>query len=68
MLLNIPLAVWLGGFTIGFLFITLFFGIAAVYLKKNVFRYHKFFAILTAILAVIHAIFAALLWFFGMVI
>ena len=68
MLLNIPLAVWFGAFTIAFLLITLFLGIAMVYFKKNVFRYHKIFALLTGILAAIHAPLAILLWFFGMVI
>lgn len=65
MLFGIPTAIWLGFLTIISLFITLSLGIAMHNFKKNVFKYHKFFAFLTGIIAIIHMIFAILLWFFG---
>lgn len=68
MILGIPLAVWLGILTITSVFTTAGLGIAMHVYNKNVFRYHKFFAFLTITLALIHAIFALLLWFFGIVI
>ena len=68
MLLGIPLAVWLGITAIISLFITTYFGIAMFYLKKNVFKYHKYFAFFTVSIAVIHLIFAIYLWFFGVLI
>ncbi len=68
MLFNIPTAIWLGIITIISLFITTYFGIAMFYLKKNVFKQHKIFAFFTVSIAIIHLIFAILLWFFGMLI
>jgi len=68
MLLGIPLAIWLGILTISLLSITLSMGIAMVHFQKNVFKYHKFFAYLTIGVAAIHAVTAALLWFFGVLI
>ncbi len=67
MLLKIPLAIWLGMLTFIFLVITIILGMLV--LKNKVkFRYHKFFAILTICVAVVHVVFAVLLWFFGKVI
>jgi hypothetical protein len=68
MILNIPLAIWLGFLTISSLFTTVSLGISMFYFRKSVFKYHRFFAFLTASLAIIHLIFAVLLWFFGIVI
>lgn len=68
MILGIPLAIWFGILTIASVFTTASFGIAVHVFRKNVFKYHKFFAFLTMTLAVIHAILALMLWFFGIVI
>jgi len=68
MLFDIPTAIWLGIATIISLFITASFGIAMHYFRKNVFRYHRFFAFLTLSIAIMHTIFAVLLWFFGITI
>ncbi|MBS3163531.1 hypothetical protein J4427_02470 [Candidatus Woesearchaeota archaeon] len=65
MLLNIPTAIWFGFLTITSLFTTLSLGVAMHYFRKPVFKYHRFFAFLTGTLALIHLIFAFLLWFFG---
>jgi len=68
MLLNTPLAIWLGFLAFVSFFVTLCLGVAMTRFKKKVFKYHKIFSFLTAILVVIHLIFAILLWFFGIVI
>ena len=68
MILGIPLAIWLGIITIILVFTTASLGIAVHIFKKNVFRYHKFFAFTTLVFAAIHATFAILLWFYGIVI
>jgi|GEM_PF-3865428 hypothetical protein len=65
MLFKTPLAIWFGILTIISLFLTAFFGAATIYLKKNMFRQHKIFAIITVCLALIHLVLAVLLWFFG---
>jgi len=65
MILNIPLAIWFGGLAIISMFITAGFGVAVFKYHKNVFKYHKMFAITTITLAVIHLVFAVLLWVFG---
>lgn len=63
-----PLAIWLGILTIISLFTTLSLGIAMYNFKKDVFKYHRFFAFFTASIAIIHFIFAVLLWFYGIII
>jgi hypothetical protein len=68
MILGIPLAIWFGILTIVSVFITAFFGVAMHVFRKNVFGYHKFFAALTVILAVVHATLAFLLWFYAVTI
>jgi hypothetical protein len=68
MILGIPLAVWLGILTIISLFTTLSLGIAMHVYKKNVFKYHRFFAFTTGTLALIHLVFGYLLWFKGILI
>jgi len=68
MLLNIPTAIWLGFLTFISLLITASLGIAMIYFKKNVLKYHKPFAFLTLLLAIVHLVFAILLWFFGVLI
>ncbi|MBS3075300.1 hypothetical protein J4429_02455 [Candidatus Pacearchaeota archaeon] len=68
MILNIPLAVWLGILTIISVFITALFGIAVHVFHKNVFKYHKIFAFTSLTLALIHAILAMILWFYRIVI
>lgn len=65
MFLNIPLAIWFGGLTFISLFTTASLGVAFHVYRKNVFKYHRMFAFLTMILAVIHVILAVLLWFFA---
>jgi hypothetical protein len=65
MIFGIPLAIWFGMLTIISLFLAAFFGAATMYLKKNWFMQHKTFAILTVCLALVHLVFAVLLWFFG---
>lgn len=65
MILNLPLAIWFGILTIISLFVTASLGIAVHMFKKNVFKIHMFFAFLTLTLAIIHLIFAYLLWFRG---
>lgn len=68
MFLNIPLAIWMGFLAAILLFVTLFLGIAVFHFKKNVFKYHKIFAFLTALVVIAHIILAISLWFFGIVI
>jgi len=68
MLLYLPLAIWFGILTIISVFITFSLGIAMHVFKKNVFKFHKLFAFLTVSLALVHAILALLLWFYGIVI
>jgi len=68
MILNTPLAIWFGALTFIFLILTFSFGIAFHVFRKNVFNLHKIFAFVTLILAIIHVIFALMLWFSGIVI
>ncbi len=68
MVFGIPLAIWAGILTIISLFTTAGFGIAYHVYKRPVFSKHKFFAFLTLTLALIHAVLAILLWFFGIAI
>jgi hypothetical protein len=68
MILKIPLAIWFGGLTVISLFITAGLGVAVFKYHKNVFKYHKMFAITTITLAIIHVVFVVLLFFFGRVI
>ncbi|MFH0832864.1 MAG: hypothetical protein V1900_04045 [Candidatus Aenigmatarchaeota archaeon] len=68
MILGMPLAIWFGIITVISLFITAYFGIAMYIFKKPVFKQHKIFAFITVILAVVHSILAAMLWFFQIVI
>ena len=56
MILNIPLAIWFGILTFISLITTGSLGIAMYRFHKPVFKYHRFFAFLTIILAVIHVI------------
>lgn len=67
MLLNMPLAIWFGLFTIISLFTTFSFGIALHFFKKRVFKYHMTFAFITVSLAVIHAILVVYWMYFGIV-
>ncbi|MDD5651038.1 MAG: hypothetical protein PHF86_11585 [Candidatus Nanoarchaeia archaeon] len=68
MLLNIPTAIWFGFLTFTSLFTTASLGVAVFYFRKNVFNYHRFFALITVSLALIHLTLAILLWFFGVLI
>jgi len=68
MILGIPLAIWFGILTIICLFVTAIFGAVMFYLKKPVFKYHKAFAGLTCLFAIIHLVLGVLLWFYGVVI
>jgi hypothetical protein len=68
MIFGIPIAIGFGILTIISLFTTACLGIAVFKFQKNVFKYHMFFAFLTLTLAVIHLIFAYLLWFRGVLI
>ena len=56
MILNIPLAIWFGILTFISLITTGSLVIAMHRFHKPVFKYHRFFAFLTIILAVIHVI------------
>ena len=67
MALGMQIAIGLGVSTIISLFITLSLGIAYHNFKKNVFKYHRFFAFTTASLAVLHAIFVYL-WLSGFIV
>ena len=68
MIFQLPLAIIFGILTIISLFTTASFGITIHVFKKNVFKFHMFFAFLTLTLAIIHLILAYLLWFKGIVI
>ena len=61
------MAIWIGIAALIFFIITLFFGIAIVYLKKHVLQYHRIFAYLTLLVVSIHVVFAILLWFYGII-
>jgi hypothetical protein len=66
MIFGIPLAIWLGFVTFASLITTASFGIAVFkFHKTNLFKYHKLFAFITVSIAVIHFVFAFLLWFKG---
>lgn len=68
MVFILPLAIWLGILTIISLFITAGLGIAMHVFSKPVFRWHKFFAGATVVLALLHLVFAYLLWSKGVLI
>jgi hypothetical protein len=68
MIFAIPLAIIFGILTVVSLFITASIGIAVHIYNKNIFKFHMFFAFLTLTLAIIHLIFAYLLWFRGVAI
>lgn len=65
MIFGIPLAVYLGIATYLSLVTTASLGIAMHKFHKQVFAYHRFFAILTLTLATIHFVLGFLLWFRG---
>lgn len=67
MVFGIPLAIWFGVMTIISAGITFSLGIAMHFFRKDVFRYHAFFAFTTIILAIIHAVLAYFLWFKGII-
>jgi len=64
MLFNIPFTIWTGILTLIFLILTAIFGVS---MKKGrfFFKYHRVFAAITLIFAIIHSILAFLLWFYG---
>ena len=64
MVSGIIVAITLGITTFVSLFITVSLGIAYHNFKKNVFKYHRFFAFTTASLAILHAI-SVYLWLSG---
>jgi hypothetical protein len=68
MIFGVPLAIWFWILTISSVFTTASLGIAMHMFRKNVFKYHRFFAFLSLSLAVIHATLAILLWSFGIII
>ncbi len=61
----IPLAIWFGILTIISLFITALFGLLTYKYNKNLFKIHITFAFITLALAIIHLVFAYLLFFKG---
>jgi hypothetical protein len=67
MLLGIPLAIWLGLLAITLLFATLFLGVAMMHGKASL-KYHKAFAFATGAAALVHLVFAVLLWFYGVMV
>ena len=64
---GVTVAIILGIATFISLFTTVSLGIAYHTFKKNVFKYHRFFAFTTASLATVHAIFVYL-WLSGIVV
>ncbi|MEI6058815.1 MAG: hypothetical protein WCP89_03520 [archaeon] len=68
MIYNIPLAIWFGMLTFICLFTTASLGVAVYFFHKNVFNYHKVFALLTVTFALVHLVLGVMLWFFGIVI
>lgn len=68
MIYNLPLAIWFGILTFICLFTTASLGIAVHVFHKNVFRFHKAFAFLTVIFALVHLVLGVMLWFYGIVI
>ena len=56
---------WLGMLTFACLVITLNLGLAMHVYKKNVFKYHKFFAFTTITIATVHLVLTTLYIFFG---
>ena len=54
MVFGFPIAIWFGIFTFLSLVTTVILGIVFHWYHKPVFRYHKFFAFLTLLLALIH--------------
>jgi hypothetical protein len=67
MAFGMQIAITLGALTFISLFTTVSLGILYYHFKKNVFKYHRFFAFTTASLAILHAIFVYL-WLSGAVI
>jgi len=65
MIFGMPLAIIFGILTIILLFITATYGVLMYKFKKPVFKYHKIFAFLTVILALIHAVLAFMLFYLG---
>jgi hypothetical protein len=63
MILGIPLAILFGFLTIIFILITASFGIAFHIFRKNVFKYHQFFAFTTIFIATVNLILLFLFWF-----
>jgi hypothetical protein len=55
-ILGFPITIFFGILTIISLFITTALGLIYHYLHRPVFRYHKLFALITVILAIIHTI------------
>ena len=68
MIFAIPLVIWTGYLALASLIITLSLGIAVHIFKKPVFRFHKFFAFFTVLIAIIHSILGILFYFFGIVV
>jgi hypothetical protein len=68
MILNTPLAVWIGILTFISLFTTASLGLAVHKFNKNVFKYHKFFAFTTVTLAIMHVVLDILWLYFGITI
>jgi len=58
--LGLPLTVWFGIAIVASLFVTAGFGVAFHRFHGPVFRYHRFFAFLTLILALFHLILVVL--------
>ncbi len=67
MVFLIPLAIWFGFLTFIFFVTALILGTLALKGKVKI-STHRAFAITTLIIALIHIVFAILLWFFGIVI
>lgn len=65
MVFGMSLAAWFGVLTFLSLFTTAGLGIAYHRFHKPVFRFHRFFAFLTVILAMIHAVLVFLMLFYG---
>ncbi len=64
-ILGLPLMAWLGILTFCSLVTTVSLGVAMHVYKKNVFKYHRFFAITTITIAMAHVTLTTLFVFFG---
>ena len=68
MLLDVPLAIWVGIVAMAFVILTFMFGLERKRLGQRWFRYHRYLAYASIVLLLVHAVLAFMLWFMGIVI